>query len=184
MAQMSFRKLERLPPAPHVAFPPPKKPANDTIADLLDRGAVVFAVAEAKRRDLDRYLIALKSNMDRLVREAEQPMTRIDDLTSAIGILLRREKTRAKEVLPVIETIRTARRKFGRSKAGVRYRFYQDWEKAFGPIEEALVSELETLRDSRFHLEIRRAELINQGKEESPVFESGDDAIAYLRAIR
>jgi hypothetical protein len=180
---MSIRKLERLPSAPSVAFPPPKKPANDTIADLLDRGAVVFEAAEAKRRGLDRYLAALKSNMDRLVREAEQPTTGIDELTAAIGILLRREKARAKEVLPVVDAIRTARRKFGRSKAGARYRFYRAWEKAFGPIEETLVSELETLRDSRLRLEIRRADLINRGRPEGPVYESADDVLAALHSL-
>lgn len=176
--------LERWPDAPGIHFPAPKIPANDTVAGLLDRGAAVFAAADEKRRGLERYLASLKSSMDSLCREAEKPGTTSDDLTDAIAVLLRREKARAKETLPIIQQIRAARKKFGRSKAGARYRFYQAWDKAFSPIEEALISELETLRDSRLRLEIWRAQLIDRSnKDNSPTFEAGKDAIAFLRSI-
>lgn len=184
MRHGSALALDRWPRAPEVSFPAPKIPANDTVAGLLDRGAAVFEAADERRRGLERYLAALKASMDGLCREAEKPETTRDDLTAAIAVLLRRERERAKAALPVIGRIRGARKKFGRSKAGTRYRFYQAWENAFAPIEEALVSELETVRDARLRLEIRRADLINEGKGDGPIFASGKDAVTRLRSLR
>jgi hypothetical protein len=150
----------------------------------LDRGAAVFAAAEEKRHGLDRYLASLKSNMASLCREAEKPGTTIDALTDAITVLLRRENARAKEVLPIVDMIRASRRKFGKSKAGARHRFYLAWQREFAPIEESLISELEALRDARLRLEVRRADLINQGKEDGPVFASAGELLAALRSLR
>jgi len=140
--------------------------------------------ADEKRRSLERYLASLKSTMNSLCRAAEKSGITIDDLTAATTVLMRREKIRAQEVLPVIDGIRTARKKFGRSNRGAGYRFYLAWNKEFAPIEEALVSELEALRDARLRLEIRRTHLINEGKADGPVFTSGKAAAAHLRSLR
>jgi len=80
--------------------------------------------------------------------------------------------------------IRVSRKKFGKSKANARYRFFLAWNKEISPIEDALVAELEALRDARLRLEARRAASINEGKEDGPVFTSGTAAVAYLRTLR
>jgi hypothetical protein len=174
--------LDRLPPAPAVSFPAPKRPVSDTVAGLLERGLAIVTAAEEMRLELERYLGSLRTMLDRLCREAKERDR--EDLDIAILILLDRERKRAEETLPVLQMIKATRAKGKKSKAGARYQFYLAWEKEFTPIEEALISELEALRDARLRLEIRRADLINEGKEDGPIFASAKDAAAHLRSIR
>lgn len=173
--------LDRLPPAPAVSFAAPKKPANDTVGGLLDRGLAIVAVAEETRLGLERYLGSLKSMLRRLCLEAKG--RNLEDLNVAIAILLDRERDRAKETRPILDAIKATRIK-GKKSKGARRQFYLAWEKEFTPIEEALVSELEALRDARLRLEIRRADLINEGRDDGPIFASGKEAIAHLRSLR
>jgi len=183
MTHTALLTLDGLPSPPKVSISASGQPSHDTVVDFFERALATLQTLNETRLDLERYVAITEATLNRLVKDAEKRGAAIADIDPLITELLQRETSRAKKLVPLVKRMRAKRAQLTKRK-GFAYQFLLAGSTELVQMEEAMLSELEALRDTRLRLEVLRAKLINRKEKPGPVFDSGAAAASYLRLLR
>jgi hypothetical protein len=173
--------LDRLPP------PPSDEPMLAGPGILRGSDARLLAIvksSEAAVAEHEQYVKEVVKVLKNLRAAAEGSEFTEEELSSGINELIDRERKRRTQwerLIGIINEHRALRAKIKKSQLrNINVRL----EDVINRIERSTIRELEAYRDARLCVERVRAGLINRREGAGPVFDSGEEAAAFLRALR
>lgn len=205
---MGTLTLDRLPLPPDLQVSAPRTEQEDTFVGLIEARIVAAEAAEEKLAAFEHYNEELRTELDDICNAvdslgdelgtmeltSEEFTDCIEKVGSLIDQMLEREHERATETIPLMEqlsaeraTLNARAARLGARVGKLRQPLRQlllIWKGILDRLEQCMLSELETYRDARARIERRRADLINRKEGAGPVFDSGDEAVVYLRSSR